>query len=281
MQLIRQVETMHGAARELLRLLGASDDADSGLNADLEGGLTSIGAIGRFVRELPTMIRDDVAQMYATARAEIDGLREFVAVIKDISRQTNMLSLNAAVVAANAGQAGEGFAVVANEVRRLSVRSAEAAARIEKGMDDAQRTLAHDAGHGALEKRLGEALSMIEAIRTLQTSHERIRDHYRTQLDAVRGQNATLASEIAGMLGQIQFQDVVRQRLERIEPAVGERNEILDTLSEDGAEADAALAGLPSRMAEILDQYVERESQHARVTDNAASGRGLPAIELF
>jgi methyl-accepting chemotaxis protein len=79
---------------------------------------------------------------------EIQGVLEL---INDIADQTSLLALNAAIEAARAGDAGRGFAIVADEVRRMAERSKAAAAQIDKLVEGAQETSAE--AFLAIEKR--------------------------------------------------------------------------------------------------------------------------------
>lgn len=278
LELMGRVRALSDASRDLLAMLDSSGASATAIDAEIDGSAQCIEDIGAFVERLPGLIREDIESIHSAASREIDGLGNFTRVIKDISDQTNMLAINAAIVAATAGEAGKGFAVVAGQVRELSQRSAKAASMIHDGLAKAQRTLADGVRQSPIEQRVQEAEATIASLRTLQAGYDRMRNYYKSLVAVITEHNTTLAGEIGEMLGHIQFQDVVRQRLERVMAATAVRNDILLRFADSLGDAPAEVAALPSELDDVTAAYETLEERHATVQ---APAGGAPAIELF
>ena len=118
-------------------------------------------------------------QIEAVSR-EIDSILEIIEIINSISSQTNMLAMNAAIESAHAGEAGRGFSVVAEEIRKLAESTSENALRISDSLQSVaggvrEAHTASNASHEVFDRIDIEVSSFADALDEISTSMEQLR----------------------------------------------------------------------------------------------------------
>ncbi|MFZ2088573.1 MAG: methyl-accepting chemotaxis protein [Desulfobaccales bacterium] len=167
-------------------------------------------------REVHKSIRESKGFMETIAQSG-ESVKKIIKSIDEIAFQTNLLALNAAVEAARAGQAGAGFAVVAEEVRTLAMRAAEAAkttddligetaGQIELGSAQIQETLTKFYEMGESAKAVNSLVGEIANASQEQAQGIEHLNQAMMEIDRVVQQNAANAQESASAAAQLQAQ---------------------------------------------------------------------------
>ncbi len=155
-----------------------------------------------------------VAEVVSAAAGRITSLQEdsakisnIVSVIKDIADQTNLLALNAAIEAARAGEQGRGFAVVADEVRKLSERTAHSTNEITSMVAAIQQStgeVVSEVGNSVnlVNASVADARAAGEAVSGIRQMTQQIAGIV-TELSAALQQQSTASTEVAQRIESI------------------------------------------------------------------------------
>jgi methyl-accepting chemotaxis protein len=280
--IIKHVRRLHDSATTLSSYLDGTTLQAGDLGKEIFESVSFLSDIGAFIERLPRKMERDLASVQALV-AEIKLLNEMTSDVKAISLQSHLLAINAAVEAGRAGTVGSAFKVVADEMRRLAGTSSTMAVKINKGLARAQEIVESGIQSTIKESatQLAEVSTAAATIGKLQNNFEDMSQYYKTRLAIVTKHNDDLVRDIAEALGEIQYQDVVRQTIERVRIAAGRRNDALrELLLAPGGDAPED-ADLPLQLELILTDYLAEEQKHRHSVRQTQSSDAPPKIELF
>lgn len=184
---------------------------------------------------------DSIKQSVDSLTQQTLEIGKILAFIRDIAEQTNLLSLNAAIEAARAGEQGRSFAVVAQEVRDLAIRSQQATEEIEQ----------------ALKRIQGETARSLQSVEKGQQEVHEVRDALQRITQAAKA-TEELVQEISGeCLAQA---GRTRAAVELFQ-AIGDITEQTAAGTEETAAAAQSLADLAQQLQEILADFQEQADE--------------------
>jgi methyl-accepting chemotaxis protein len=230
------VEQTSVSISETARNASSANETAMRARGDIETTLTAVRDAVDNVDHLAGMIHEasgDIAHLAESSR-QIDGI---VKTIKDIADQTNLLALNAAIEAARAGEQGRGFAVVADEVRKLAESTTKATVEISGLIGGIQSEV-----DGAVA-RMHEANDKAGATRDRVVAST-------TALDAARADTGRVTESVRTIADAVREQDVAVQQ-------VAQRIEQIAQMTEENTAAAANASGTARQLDELAGKLRE------------------------
>ena len=288
MAVIEQVSAMHTQSSHQMERISQSIHSSMALTEATERQAEIIASLEAQLQSRVSELHCNFERLQGLV-IEVAALKPLAEVISTIAKHTNLVALNAAIEAAHAGEAGRSFAVVAVEVRKMSNQTADVAADMAKKINAAAEKVAMEMAAAVPEhqRSTDDLRQLIDDMAAMQQQFSSGSQLLMGVIHGVEAGHHEMVERLSQVLGHVQFQDVMRQRLEQVQGALLEMNEHLQGLTSklvDPTWDGKIEITFQDRLANQFKHYVmasQAATHHAVGGGEADSDHGRPAIELF